>query len=316
MSTTHRSFGLLLALAPLLCLGALGGSADARDNHETLDSALASQAPDEPSNAAALSDPLQQLLDRFGDDVQCELVSTPPGGGEAVEGELFGTLTGEATGAVHIMGGSLGAEHGELVLSEDAEATVGDKRFRYVGEQWVDAVSVGPLSFVMPAGARRMASSQEQAARREIATGVRQMLDRYSASGSDLGEKFGIEDFSALTLPAEAGQLVVHSIRMPPEENYLETMEREQQQKLDWGKEQGIISSVLGNRRIELDGDAALRVDTMMGHGYRMISIYHWSERDPGLTTAIMAIVVKDKFSKVEQPLEAALDSIRLRADK
>ena len=315
MSITRRPFSLLLALAPLLCINACGGSVDASDDRGAIDLVIATHVLGDLSNTETLSDPLRELLDRYGNDVQCELHETPPGGGEAGAGELFGTLTGAVNAEVHIMGGSLADEGGELEVSEGTEATVGDNRYRYLDQQWVDAVGVGPLSLVFPAGAKRMASKEEQAARREIESGLREMLDRYAGSGSDMDEQLGIVDFTALTLPNGAGQLVAHSIRMPPEEDYLDTMEREQLEKLEWGQEQGIVTEVLSNRRINLDGDVALRVETMMGPGYRMIAIYHWSERDPGLTTALMAIVKPNKFEGVEESLEAALDSIRLRSD-
>ena len=52
-------------------------------------------------------------------------------------------------------------------------------------------------------------------------------------------------------------------------------MEKEQEQKLSWGKQQGIVTRVIEHGLSKIDGSEVVKVDSEMREGARTVGIYH-----------------------------------------
>ena len=174
-------------------------------------------------------------------------------------------------------------------------------------------VNAGVFTLEAPSGWALLSGAKEKSARREIEASTQQMISEYSSnSGGDKGG-LGLEAFKAVRMPKDAGWLMVYTMRIPPEANYLATMEKDQAEKISWGMNKGLVTRIHGQGRKTINGKEVLWIDLEMRGDARTIAIYYWAEADPGLVGTISATVNPGTYSNVEQELDGIWNSLQIQ---
>ncbi len=170
-------------------------------------------------------------------------------------------------------------------------------------------LQVGVFTFKVPAAWEVVSGREEREAKREIESGVQQMIDRYrSGSGSLQGFK-GIEVFKAVRMPNGAGWFMAYTIRIPPQQDYMTTMEKEQEQKIAWAKQQGMITNVVEFGRRKIGQSELIKVDAEMRGGARNITLSYWSVAEPSLVAQVN-VLVNPGYTSMYPDIDAALGSL------
>lgn len=172
-------------------------------------------------------------------------------------------------------------------------------------------VTAGMFTFEVPSDWEVLSGSEERQAKREIEASVKQMLDRYTGSSADRS-LLGIQSLKAVRMPSRAGWFIAYTTRIPPQQNYLATIEQEQEQKLLWGKQQGIVTRVVEHGRSKVGDADVIKVDSEMRQGARTIGIYHWSLTDPGNVGTITVVVNPGYYSGIRSALDAVMASLQI----
>ncbi len=179
-------------------------------------------------------------------------------------------------------------------------------------ESVVPSLTVGVFTFDVPSGWEAVSGSDRQAAKREVEAGVTEMVRRFESAGQPRQGDHGIEAFEAIRMPNRVGWLIAYTVRIPPQTDYLTIMEKDQEQKLAWGREQGIVARVIERGRVSIGSVQVLKVDIEMRQGARSIGIYHWSPKEPGLVGTISVVVNPGGSDDIEKELQAILESLRI----
>lgn len=174
-----------------------------------------------------------------------------------------------------------------------------------------NSVKVGMFMFKVPPDWEVLSGNEEMKARREIEASVSKMLESYSVVDSDKS-MLGIQEFKAVRISDGAGWFIVYNTRIPPQKNYLLTMEKEQEQKLSWGKQQGIVTRVIEHGLTKIDGSEVVKVDSEMREGARTIGIYHWLPTDPGNVDTVQIVVNPGHYDRIETTLNTVMASLKI----
>ena len=173
------------------------------------------------------------------------------------------------------------------------------------------SVTAGIFTFKVPPDWKVLSGNEEMKAKREIEASVSKMLESYSGIASDKS-MFGIQEFKAVRIPDGVGWFIAYSTRIPPQRNYLLTMEKEQEQKLSWGKQQGIVNRVIEHGLTKIDGSEVVKVDSEMREGARTIGIYHWLPTDPGNVGTVQVVVNPGHYDRIETTLNTVMASLKI----
>jgi len=169
------------------------------------------------------------------------------------------------------------------------------------------AVDIGVLSFDIPSGWALLRGAEEQGARRQIEAGVNDMMQSYSGAQSD----YGLEEFKAVRLAGDAGWITGYTIRIPPEDDYFATIERDQKEKIEWGKSQGIIREVLEYGKTTVSGLEMYKVDAVARDGSRSVSLSYWTPQDPGRVGMVTILTSPNRYDSLSADLDALIESLR-----
>jgi len=147
------------------------------------------------------------------------------------------------------------------------------------------ALTSARLVMTLPDGWRQAVDDEAKKAKTELEAGMRDMMAKYAADTGN-AHKFGIKEFSAVRVPENHGWLLVYSIQIPDQEDYYATTARDNEQKIAWGKQQGIVVKVRSNGLVSLaDGTKVYKSDMDMKAGYRQLQVTYWTKDDPGLVS-------------------------------
>lgn len=173
-------------------------------------------------------------------------------------------------------------------------------------------VRVGVFAFEVPFVWEVVSEAHGQTIKKEILKGVKQMIETVEqSSGSDQG-LLGMQDFQAVKMPFGAGWFIAYTVQIPQQKDYLSTMEKDQEQKIAWGKSQGIITDVYYSGRCKIADTDVVKIDTAMGDGTHSIGFYYWSPSEPGLVGTISVIVNPGKYPEVNSALDSTFESLRI----
>ena len=174
-------------------------------------------------------------------------------------------------------------------------------------------ISVGVFTFEVPSEWQIVSGSEERSAKKEVAASVRQMIESFqNNSGSGQG-LLGIQEFRAIKLPDGAGWFIAYTIRMPPQRDYLATMELDQKQKISWGKKQGVVTRVNEHVRTSIGDADIIKMDTQMRGGARNLGIYYWSPSEPGLVATISVVVNPGNYNNIQSSLDGVFSSLQIK---
>jgi len=177
-------------------------------------------------------------------------------------------------------------------------------------------IQAGVFTFDIPAGWQTLSGGEERSARREIVASTEQMIKQYSGdSDADYGP-LGVDEFKSIRMPGNVGWLIAYTMRIPPEQNYLQTMETQQAEKIDWGKGQGIVRRVIENKRTQIGDAEVIWLDMEMRGEARNLSIYYWAKEDPGLVGTIIVTVDPGEYENIKTDLDGILGSLQIHAGK
>ncbi len=121
-----------------------------------------------------------------------------------------------------------------------------------------------------------------------------------------------IQSFKAIRLPESSGWLLVYTMMIPPQSNYLKTIENEQEQKLSWGKEQGIVTRVIEHGRSKVGSADVIKVDIEMRQGARSVGIFYWSPTDQDHLGIISVIVNPGHYNSIKSGLDGVIASLQI----
>jgi len=173
-------------------------------------------------------------------------------------------------------------------------------------------LTVGVFAFDVPSQWQVLSGADEQTAKRQIEASTQQTAKQYGASTGQQQDSLGIQSFKALRLPSSSGWFIVYTSRMPPQSDYLTTMERDQGPKIAWGRQQGTITNVVSNGRAKVGGSDVIKTEFETKDGSRLLSIYYWSAKDPGVIGTISVVVSPGRYESVKASVDAALNSLHI----
>ena len=90
------------------------------------------------------------------------------------------------------------------------------------------------------------------------------------------------------------------------------SMEKEQEQKLSWGKQQGIVTRVIEHGLTKIDGSDVVKVDSEMREGARTIGIYHWSPKDPSNVDTVQVVINPGHYLRIAPTLNTVVASLKI----
>ena len=172
-------------------------------------------------------------------------------------------------------------------------------------------VTAGVFTFEVPLEWEVATGALERQAKREVEVSVRQMLNAYGGTGSSQS-LLGIQNFKAVRMPNQAGWFIAYTVRIPPQQDYLATMEKEQEQKLSWGKQQGMVTRVIEHGRQKIGDAEVVKLDSEMRQGARTMGVYYWSAAEPGLVGTITVVVNPGHYSGIKSALDGTFGSVRI----
>ncbi len=235
--------------------------------------------------------------------------SGPDGSVQLVpEAAYGGQITGELETEVRLLSGSFSFADGALAVDDGAEVTLNETKYRYRAGHWGQVVAAGGFDLIIPGDWLVHSSMEAESARRDVEAGAREMLAEFA--GTSEQAEFGIEDFISVRIGNEDGVLVLYNIRMPDQVDYHITMAVEQERKLAWGREQGIVRRVLDQRNVKLNGREGLVVSLEMKGSARLANIYLWSPLDPGVVNNLMIALEPGHSAKSREQVEELLEQV------
>jgi hypothetical protein len=194
-----------------------------------------------------------------------------------------------------------------LLIGLVTNTTFGADRKAADGESGksTNEIRVGGIAVSVPPQWRTVSGSEESQVKTEIKQGIDQMMKRYrDTTGMEHGE-FGIRDFKALRLPNDSGWCILHLVRIPPQTDYYATMASDTKQKLEWGLAQGIFERIVDNGVVKVGDQSVMRTIIRQKGGGRMITVIHWSPREPSAVTQLIILE-----SKTDDPVPRQVDDV------
>jgi len=173
-------------------------------------------------------------------------------------------------------------------------------------------LTVGVFTFKVPVGWQVLSGPDEGAAKREIEKSVQQMITEFGRQSGSRQGLLGLEAFRAVRIAEKGGWFIVYTVRIPPQQDYLATMERDQREKLSWGQQQGIVTKINEHARRTMGDSEVIKVDTEMRGGGRNIGIYHWSPSERGLVGTITVTLDRGQYERVRSSLDTVMESIQI----
>ena len=171
-------------------------------------------------------------------------------------------------------------------------------------------LSVGMFSFTLPPEWELASAADQRSAKREVEAGVQQMIESYSGGEDQNAGFLGIDAFKAVRLPRGGGWFIVYSVRIPPQQDYLDTLDQDQREKLEWGKRQGVVVDVVEHRVVTLGSKDAMKVDAIMRQGARSVSWYYWTAEHPGQLGTISVVVNPGHYEAISGQLDEVIASM------
>ncbi len=177
----------------------------------------------------------------------------------------------------------------------------------------VQKIEVAPFTFEVPDVWMVLAGDGERAARAQIEATTRRMIAQFDDSEEAAQSFQGLQTFKAISMPLDSGWLMAYTAKIPPQVDYLDRMEVEQEQKIAWGMEQGLVTRVVEAARIKVDGAEAIKIDTEMLEGARSIAFYFWSPAAPDRVGTISIVVNPGSYEYVKPALDAFMASLKVQ---
>jgi hypothetical protein len=153
-------------------------------------------------------------------------------------------------------------------------------------------LSVGRFTIKIPYWWTVLSDNERDQAKQEAMEGIVGMMSNYSSQTfSNIGQ-FGIEDFEAVKLGYKSGWFIILTLKIPAQNDYYKTIEKQNKEKFDWGKERGVFKTIIENGPITV-GDKTLMktiLETEHTNGGKLITLYYWTPEEPSLVTQIIVI--------------------------
>lgn len=185
----------------------------------------------------------------------------------------------------------------EISLREDLEET------GHQGER----KAVGAFKFVAPSGWTELTGSERFKARFDFQRGMEDGLKEYNRPGEPAAR---IDSFAIFQKTGQA-QLIVWTLQLPDQRNFLRTIRTKEQAKLDSQTRRGGLRA--GScRLVDLGDRQAVRVDVEMPNGAKSTNLHFWSSREPGLVTTMMIGVRHAGDAETAEQAEEVLSSVSL----
>lgn len=175
------------------------------------------------------------------------------------------------------------------------------------------ALSAGRLQLTIPSQWNIMSEEELSAGKQQMEEAVKQMIQAYEQEEEQQQGFLGLEDFNSARMPDSGGIVVIYTMRIPPQENYIETMMAEQEQKIEWGKQQGLVKEVFSHEKRRLGDGEVVFVDTLMKGDMRSITMIYWSENDPGLVGSASLLIYPQYYAEAEDIVNQVVDSLTLK---
>jgi len=171
-------------------------------------------------------------------------------------------------------------------------------------------IKVGALSYRTPEGFISASDADASKLKVQVESSIRETAMRYRRDTNNAAELYRIDSFRAFQLPGKDGWVASYMMHIPPQKDYLSTLEKEQQQKIQWGIDKGWVTRVFEQGRIQINGADILKVDTALRDGRRTIGFYCWTEKDPGGVAQISIVIKPGRYKPNAGKIETLIESI------
>jgi len=167
------------------------------------------------------------------------------------------------------------------------------------------SIRAGAFSISVPKTWQKSTGSEEEQIKSEMMQGVQQMIDRYQNETGMAHDKLGIKDFTAVRINESSGWCILYNFTLPAQNDYYETMKKDNKKKLDWGLQQGVFVKVIENGIVSIGEKKAMKTIVQGNDGGRMITITYWS---PNAPTFINNLIIME--SKIDEFVKKEVDDV------
>jgi len=174
--------------------------------------------------------------------------------------------------------------------------------------------AIGNVNLIIPNEWDVLSGIEEKEVYETVEVGVKDMINNYD---SEMIKSFhGINDFLSVRLPDKLSYLIIYSMAIPPQKNYLQNIEKESHEKVNWGLKNNVIKEVIKIGQVEIDSTKLFNMHTVMNDGKHAIGYFYWTPEKPSLVSHINFILTSKSWKEYESEISETINSIRINKNK
>ncbi|MDD4957694.1 MAG: hypothetical protein PHQ61_08665 [Candidatus Omnitrophica bacterium] len=164
----------------------------------------------------------------------------------------------------------------------------------------------------LPANWKITNGTEAEKFRKEIEATTKQMAQSYASDSGAYQAEVGIKAFKAIRLPEGSGWLLDYEVSISPQKDYLNRMVREQKEKIAWGKKQGIVTNVLEQGIVEINGTEVVKVELEMRQGYYNVLLYYWTQDRPDRVGTMNLLVNPGAYKRLKDDIDRLMNTLEI----